>query len=136
MLLQGAMRIGVARITAGKDASFQAFSNATAGQVPQYTDDPGAPLIDGIASIRPGLPNRFHSPRPSSNVTVFTGGGESLAPVPIQGSAAVAAPFWVYTAYPVISPDQAMTQQWFVAFCLESHAAFADSLGLAPAWPP
>jgi hypothetical protein len=136
MLLQSAMRIGVARLTASKDASFQAYHNATAGDVPQYTDDPTAPLVEGLAAIRPGMPNRVHSPHPSSKVAINTGTSQPLAPLEIRGSTAVPAPFWVYTAYPVADPDQALTEQWFCEFGSESHTAFSDSLGLAPAWPP
>lgn len=136
MLLQGAMRLGVARLGTGQQAGFQAFHNATADVLPQYVTDPDSTPVVGYSDIRSGLPNRLHVPRPTAPVTVFTGDSQSTLSAQMEGAAALGGPFWIYTAYPVGGGDESMTRLWFEDYADESHTRYADSLGLVPPWAP
>jgi len=136
MLSLGAMRIAVERLNTSNAATFEAFSNATTGQTPQYTDDTDLVPIDGIGSIRPGLPNRTHVPRPTTQVSVYAGNKETLPAATIGAKAGLASPAWTYSAYPVGGADAQATQQWFLDDAAESHTYLSDPLRLAPAWTP
>src|SRR5688572_17277546 len=100
MLAIGAMRIGMARLETARSATFEAFRNATTDPVPLYTGDGDLEPIPGVGSVRPGLPNRTHVPRPEAEVTVYAGNKESLPPVTVGGRAGLASPPWTYSAYP------------------------------------
>ena len=136
MLGLGAMQIATARLNTSNTATFEAFSNATTGQTPQYTDDGDLTPIDGIGSIRPGLPNRTHVPRPTTQVSVYAGNKETLPSATIGAKAGLASPAWTYSAYPVAGADEQATQQWFLDDAADSHTELTEPLRLAPAWTP
>ena len=136
MLGLGAMHLAIARLDTSNQATFEAFNNATTGQNPMYTDDSDLTPIDGIGSIRPGMPNRTHVPKPTQQVSVYAGSGQTLAPVTIGSKAGLASPPWTYSAYPVGNADEDATQQWFLDDASESHTFLTDPLRLAPAWTP
>jgi hypothetical protein len=136
MLALGAMHLATARLDTANNATFQAFNNANTGQTPQYTDDGDLPPIDGIGSVRPGMPNRTHVPRPTTQVSVYAGDKQTLPPVTIGGKAGLTSPAWTYSAYPVGGNDEQATQQWFLNDAAESHTYLTDPLRLAPPWTP
>ena len=140
LLVSGTLKIGGARLTATQQAAFQAFHNATEDSTPLYTNDPAAQPIDGIAAIRPTLPNRVHSPHPTATATGLTGGDAGgTFKVTVSGHAAVISPTWAYSAYPVGTADQAMLQTWFEDY-MRDPAGVDDntrsSLGLSAPWQP
>jgi hypothetical protein len=136
MLGLGAMHLATARLDTSNNATFEAFSNATTGQTPQYTDDGDLAPIDGIGSIRPGMPNRTHVPRPTTQVSVYAGDNQTLPSTTIGAKAGLTSPAWTYSAYPVGGADEQATQQWFLDDAAESHTYLTDPLRLAPPWTP
>ena len=135
-IVAGAMKIGVARMNATQTASYEAFHNATEDSTPLYTDNPAAQPLDGIATIRPTLPNRLHAQHPTTQVSGLTGGNGTTFTANVGAQAAVLAPNWNYSAYPVGASDQALLQTWFEDYVNESHADIKDSLGLSAPWTP
>ncbi len=139
LLVAGTLKIGGARLTATRQASFHAFHDATEDSTPLYTNDPAAQPIDGIAAIRPTLPNRVHSPHPTVTATGQTGGDGGTFTVTVGGHAAVISPTWAYSAYPIGASDQAMLQTWFEGY-LHDPSGIDDStrssLGLSAPWEP
>jgi hypothetical protein len=136
MLVLGAMKIAVARLEMSRTATFEAFENATSDPVPQYTGDGELQPLDGITSVRPGLPNRTHVPRPTKEVSVYAGNKETLPPFKLGARAGLAGPPWAFSAYPVGGQDLTDTQNWFLNYGSESHTWLTDPLRLAPPWTP
>ena len=136
MLGLGAMHLATARLDTSNNATFEAFSNATTGQTPQYTDNGDLTPIDGIGSVRPGMPNRTHVPRPTTQVSVYAGDNQTLPSTTIGAKAGLTSPAWTYGAYPVGGNDEQATQQWFLDDAAESHTYLTDPLRLAPPWTP
>ena len=136
MLALGAMQIGIARLDTARSATFEAFSNATTGATPQYTGDSDLQPIDGIGSVRPGLPNRTHVPRPETDVAVYAGNKQTLPTATVGSKTGLASPAWIFSAYPVSGQDETDTEQWFLQDASESHTFLTDPLRLSPAWEP
>lgn len=137
MLTMSAFRLGVARLNTIRTADFQAFENATTGPTPLYTDDSAIPPVDGFGAVRPGLPNRVHSPRTTADVVLLSGSaGVTIPPAQVGGAAAVISPAWAYSAYPFPSVDRGTTQDWLEQYAADPRAGLSDPLGLAPVWPP
>src|SRR4051812_13153044 len=100
-LVGGAMKLGAFRIENIFSAEEKAYRDATASQDPLYSPNGPAP-IDGITSIKPGLPNRM--PRADfaegGSVDLYLGSTQP-PPVPLHDNAAFAAPAWSYSTWPV-----------------------------------
>lgn len=136
MLAKGALNIALSRLNTSESANFQAFHDATAANPPQYANNTGQGLADGFATLRPGLPLRLHSPRPTEELTIHTGDKQPLPPVTIGAEAAVPGPPWIYCGYPYGSNDHGVHAHWFGQYVEESHGPVIQGLGLAPYWAP
>jgi len=133
-MIQGAVKIGIARLTTTETSWFKVDQNAMAGSSPEFLDDPEQPMVDGFVDVRPGMPNRMHVDRENSDVQVLKGNDTFTAQV--GDKSAVGSPSWVFSGYPACNGDGAMNQQWFQTYADESHSALVPSLGLAPVWTP
>ncbi len=134
LVVRSAMKIALGRMGTTANSSFTAIHNATAGSTPQYIDDQDLQAIDGVGSVRPGLPSRMHVPRLTLPISVHST-NPPVHVVNIGSSAAVAGPPWIFSAYPVPN-DQQATQQWFLNYVDDSHSELIGPLLMAPAWTP
>lgn len=137
LLVAGMLTIGGARTRVVQEAAYQAMHDATEAAAPQYDSD--NPII-GIADLRaPALPNRVHITTPSASAGGQTGGDGGTFRTTVHGRAAAISPTWAYSAYPIGGADQAILQDWFEQFVLESpglDSSTRNSLGLAAPWQP
>jgi hypothetical protein len=130
LLAVGLWHLGVARLSTAQTAEFEAFQDGTQSQSPQYAGNAAYPPLDGISTIRPGLPNRLSVPESKQSVAM-----SNLNTVSVNGFAAVASPAWSYRGYPD-SGDQDATAAWFQNYVDESHADLIQPLGLSQPWTP
>jgi len=135
MLTLGAMRIAVARLDTANEAQFEAFQDATAAATPRHADGSDLEPLPGVGQFRPGLANRTHVVRPTTQVVVSAGNRESIS-AEVGGRAGLPSPAWTYWAFPVGGDDRATTAGWFEEHADESHGPLADPLRLAPSWKP
>jgi hypothetical protein len=136
LLVSAGARIGLARLNSLQTVENQALGNAATGNVPLYTDDPALPEVTREWDDRPGLPNRTHVAHAQQQVTILTGGGESVPPANISAIAGAISPGWTMSAYPVGGGDESMTATWFDGFIADSHPELPAPLLLAPSWKP
>lgn len=135
VLTVSAMRIGVARLDTVGQAVRDAFRDATVERNPRHTGDGELSPLEGIGSVRSGMPNRTHVRRAERKVAVNTG-DTPMPDVTVGGKAGLAGPSWTFPAYPVGGGDRAETEGWFMDYVGESHDELTDPLRLAPAWTP
>src|SRR5262245_11869655 len=97
-ITKGTLQLGEARLRNAFDAEQQASTDDISSAPPTDTNRNLQP-IDGIASVRPGLPNRMHDREQSRIVTPWQ--HVPLNKITLTEHAAFAAPAWAYTAFPV-----------------------------------
>jgi hypothetical protein len=136
LLVSAGARIGLARLNALQTVENQALGNAATGQIPLYIGDPALTEVTAEWDDRPGLPNRSHVAHAQHQITILTGGGESIPPANISALAGAISPGWTMSAYPVGGSDESMTANWFDGFIADSHPELVAPLLLAPSWTP
>jgi len=142
MFVLCSVKIALSRMGMQNQAGEQAFHDGTEAANPQFANNPAVAPVDesafmntGVATL-PDLPNRMHVPSLTETVPVFDGTSNQLPPATTHGTAALAAPAWVFSAYPVGGGDEDATAAWFNAYVLQSHEEFVQPLGLAAPWTP
>jgi hypothetical protein len=133
LLTQLAWRLGAARLSNTFAAGNGVYTQVLTGRDVQVSSDPVPP--DGIAAVRPGLPNRLDEERPGT-VVDLAAGNIKLPPVTLPDRAVMLDPTWHLAAWPQPA-DQADVRAWFEAYVAEDHSAdVVTALGLQPSWPP
>ena len=61
---------------------------------------PNSPMSPPNGTSAPALPSRTHVARPSTQVEIFVGGGETLDPTTISAVCGAISPAWSMSAYP------------------------------------
>ena len=143
--------IAQSRQTLQDQAGEQAFHDGTDTNDPQFATNPPVSPVDespfmntGQATL-PDLPNRMHVPALTGVVTANMNPhnpdpdkcvDRQFNNVNTAATAALAAPAWMFSAYPVGGSDEDATEAWFNAYVLQSHEEFVQPLGLAAPWTP
>jgi hypothetical protein len=130
----GAMTLGLGRLDLVFAAQQAAILDATGSQSPQYGPSADLQPPDGLAAVRPELPNRMHVAILSKAVD-YSAGNMKMRPVTLTNRVALLAPTWAYSAYP-FPDDQTVLDTWFTTYVDESHMSITGPLGLQPAWAP
>jgi hypothetical protein len=133
-LTVGAMTLGLARLDQTFGAEQAALWDATGAQTPQYGPSNDLVPPDGLAAIRPELPNRMHVATLQQTVN-YSAGNLNMRPVTLTNRVALLAPTWAYSAYPDVA-DRQVLDDWFTSYVEESHASIEGPLGLQPPWTP
>lgn len=134
-LAVSAARLASARMKTAQLASFEAFKDGTDRRIPLHVDDTTVPPFGGVGDIRPGLPSRMHVPMETREVELFTGDKDDPNPMKVRSIAALAAPAWSGSGWPV-GGDESTTADWFTTFVEDSHGEVIDPLMLDDTWRP
>ena len=135
LLAAAALKLGSVRLANVFSAENNAYQQVTTGQNVQVAVNP-APL-DGIALIRPVLPNHFDESLPAQ-IVAFPSGLINVNPVSLSDQAVFLDPTWHYANWPP-SDDRLVLRSWFENYLAEDHPSDVTDgycLGLQPPWPP